>query len=101
MSLCVLQIGVYNEKALQRLDLIVAEAGSNGVRVMFPFVNFRNDMGGMQWYVDQVCCRALSASSYAVPNCWQHLRCYAEFFFSCLAKEARRTSLCACKHIAG
>ena len=68
-SLCALQIGVYNEKALQRLDLIVAEAGSNGVRVMFPFVNFRNDMGGMQWYVDQVCHRALSASSHAAPIC--------------------------------
>ena len=79
MSLCALQVGVYNEKALQRLDLIVAEAGSNGVRVMFPFVNFRNDMGGMQWYVDQVCPRALPASSHAVPTCCQHLRCCANF----------------------
>jgi len=45
---------VYNEASLQRLDLILAEAGKNGVRVIFPFVNYWPDLGGMQWYVDQV-----------------------------------------------
>ena len=49
-----LQLGVYNEVSLQRLDLILAEAGKNGVRVIFPFVNYWPDLGGMQWYVDQV-----------------------------------------------
>ena len=52
--MCVLQIGVYNEPSLQRLDLILAEAGKNGVRIIFPFVNYWPDLGGMQWYVDQV-----------------------------------------------
>ena len=51
----VVQIGVYNELSLQRLDLILAEAGKNGVRIIFPFVNYWSDLGGMQWYVDQVC----------------------------------------------
>ena len=68
-SLCALQIGVYNEKVLQRLDLIVAEAGSNGVRVMFPFVNFRNDMGGMRWYVDQVSHKVLPTSPHKGLTC--------------------------------
>ena len=49
-----LQLGVYNEDSLQRLDLILAEAGKNGIRIIFPFVNFWDDLGGMQWYVDQV-----------------------------------------------
>ena len=54
MGLGSLQVGVYNERSLQRLDLILAEAGKNGVRVIFPFVNYWPDLGGMQWYVDQV-----------------------------------------------
>lgn len=45
---------MYNELSLQRLDLILAEAGKNGVRIIFPFVNYWPDLGGMQWYVDQV-----------------------------------------------
>ncbi len=48
------QIGVYNEESLQRLDLILSEASANGVRIILPFVNFWADLGGMQWYVDQV-----------------------------------------------
>ena len=49
-----MQLGVYSELALQRLDLILAEAGKNGIRIIFPFVNYWPDLGGMQWYVDQV-----------------------------------------------
>ena len=49
-----MQLGLYSELALQRLDLILAEAGKNGIRIMFPFVNYWPDLGGMQWYVDQV-----------------------------------------------
>ena len=51
---CMPQIGVYNEESLQRLDLILSEASANGVRIILPFVNFWADLGGMQWYVDQV-----------------------------------------------
>ena len=52
--MCCVQLGMYNEESLQRLDLILAEAGKNGVRIIFPFVNYWDDLGGMQWYVDQV-----------------------------------------------
>lgn len=48
------QVGVYNELSLQRLDLVLSEASANGVRIILPFVNFWADLGGMQWYVDQV-----------------------------------------------
>lgn len=51
---CLPQIGVYNEQSLQRLDLLLSEASANGVRIILPFVNFWADLGGMQWYVDQV-----------------------------------------------
>ncbi|CAL8463202.1 g2736 [Coccomyxa elongata] len=47
-------IGVYNEQSLQRLDLVLSEASANGVRIILPFVNFWADLGGMQWYVDQL-----------------------------------------------
>ena len=54
LARCV-QIGVYNEQSLERLDLVLSEAGKSGIRIIFPFVNFWPDLGGMQWYVDQVC----------------------------------------------
>ncbi len=48
-----MQVGVFNETSLRRFDLVLAEAGKNNVKVIFPFVNFWADLGGMQWYVDQ------------------------------------------------
>jgi len=47
------QIGAYDELSLQRFDLVLAEAANNNIKVIFPFVNFWPDLGGMQWYVDQ------------------------------------------------
>ena len=47
-------LGVFNELAFQRLDLVLAEATANNIHIIFPFVNFWSDLGGMQWYVDQV-----------------------------------------------
>jgi mannan endo-1,4-beta-mannosidase len=49
-----MQIGTYNEQSLQRLDLILSEASKNGIYLILPFVNYWSDLGGMQWYVDQV-----------------------------------------------
>lgn len=46
---------MYDEAGLQRLDLILAEAAKNNIRVIFPLVNVWPDLGGMQWWVDQVC----------------------------------------------
>lgn len=43
------QPGVFDPAGLQRLDLILASAGNYGIKVIFPFVNFWADLGGMQW----------------------------------------------------
>lgn len=48
------QLGKYNEKALQRLDLVLAEAGKNGIKLILPFTNFEPFLGGIQWYAEQV-----------------------------------------------
>lgn len=45
-------LGTFNEDALRRLDLVLAEARGAGLRVIMPLVNFEEEMGGMQWYVD-------------------------------------------------
>jgi endo-1,4-beta-mannosidase len=45
---------VYDELSLQRLDLVLSEAAKNGVYIILPLVNYWSDLGGMQWYVDQV-----------------------------------------------
>lgn len=63
-----LQIGVFNEDSLKRLDLILAEASNNNVHIIFPFVNFWDDLGGMQWYVDQVGHLYSPAQSKFNPN---------------------------------
>ena len=49
-----LQVGVFDELSLQRMDLILAEASKNGIYLILPLVNRWGDLGGMQWYVDQV-----------------------------------------------
>ena len=48
------KVGVYNERALQRLDGIVAAAKANGIRLIMTLGNFEDQWGGMQWYVDEV-----------------------------------------------
>ena len=48
------QPGVFDPAGLARLDLILATAGKYGVKVILPFVNFWNDLGGMQWWLDNV-----------------------------------------------
>ena len=50
LSSCMhVQPGVFDPAGLQRLDLILASAGNYGIKVIFPFVNFWADLGGMQW----------------------------------------------------
>ncbi|KAK9839413.1 hypothetical protein WJX81_000612 [Elliptochloris bilobata] len=44
-------VGVFNELALQRFDLVLAEAARNSIKVIFPLVD---GDGGPQWYFDQV-----------------------------------------------
>ena len=45
---------MYDELSLQRLDLVLSEAAKNGIYIILPLVNYWSDLGGMQWYVDQV-----------------------------------------------
>ena len=47
------KFGVYNEKALRRLDLMLAEFAKNGIRVVMTLSNFWPFLGNMQDYVDQ------------------------------------------------
>ena len=46
-------MGVFNEAALQRFDLVLSEAAKNGIKVIFPLVNGNNYLGGPQWYYDE------------------------------------------------
>ena len=43
--------GVFNQNALRGLDYVIAKAGSLGLRVILPFVNYWGDYGGMDQYV--------------------------------------------------
>lgn len=45
-----LQVGYLNLSALRRLDLIVAEAFKNGIRLIMVMGNFENAYGGIKWY---------------------------------------------------
>ena len=47
------QVGVFNEAALQRFDLVLSEAAKNGIKVIFPLVDGDDFLGGPQWYYDQ------------------------------------------------
>eukprot|EP00884_Botryococcus_braunii_P002928 jgi/Botrbrau1/12636/Bobra.67_1s0002.1 len=48
------EIGRLRLSTLRRLDLIVAEAAKNGIRLIMVLGNFENAYGGIQWYVDSV-----------------------------------------------
>ena len=58
------QVGTFNEASLLRFDLVLSEAAKNGIKVIFPFVNYWPYMGGMQWYVDQVRCFPSRITAY-------------------------------------
>lgn len=53
-------VGVYKvllclfAQALRRIDLILREAGKNGVRILLNLSNFEPFLGGWQWWVNQV-----------------------------------------------
>ena len=47
-------LGVYNENALQRLDLVLYSAAKYGIRLILPFTNYEPFLGGIQWYAEQV-----------------------------------------------
>jgi hypothetical protein len=47
-------LGVYNEDALKRLDLVLYSAAKYGIRLILPFTNFEPFLGGIQWYAEQV-----------------------------------------------
>lgn len=49
-------------QALQRIDLILREAGKHGVRLLLTLSNFEPFLGGWQWWVDQVTAGALFSS---------------------------------------
>ena len=59
------QPGVFDPAGLARLDLILAKAGQYGVKIILPFVNFWNDLGGMQWWLDNVSAASCIAMSSA------------------------------------
>ncbi|KAK1433412.1 hypothetical protein QVD17_10322 [Tagetes erecta] len=44
--------GVYNERAFQGLDFVVAEARKHGIRLILSFVNNYKDFGGRPQYVE-------------------------------------------------
>ncbi|KAL4519672.1 hypothetical protein Ndes2437A_g07850 [Nannochloris sp. 'desiccata'] len=47
-------LGVYNEDALKRLDLVLFSAAKYGIRLILPFTNYEPFLGGIQWYAEQV-----------------------------------------------
>jgi hypothetical protein len=47
------QLGVYNEDALRRIDLVMAAAANFGIRIIAVLGNYWPFVGGMQAYVDE------------------------------------------------
>jgi len=45
-----LQPGIYNEKALQDLDKVIAKGKERGIMFIIPFINFWDELGGICQY---------------------------------------------------
>ena len=65
------QVGVFNEAALQRFDLVLSEAAKNSIKVIFPLVDGDNYLGGPQWYFDQArtACGATQNDLFSANMC--------------------------------
>ena len=48
------RLGVFSDDGFSRLDLVVAAAAKNGLRLILPLSNWWDEQGGCQWWVDQV-----------------------------------------------
>ena len=43
------QPGVYDEEGLRRFDLTLARAAAWNIKIIYTFVNYWPDLGGMSW----------------------------------------------------
>jgi len=48
------RVGVFDESQWRRMDLILATAAKNGIRLIAPLANFEPELGGIDWYVNEV-----------------------------------------------
>jgi len=67
---------------------VLAEAANNNIKVIFPFVNFWPDLGGMQWYVDQA--RPSQALAVKPLDTASSRACCARLQCSCLQRAPVR-----------
>ncbi|MCX6129576.1 MAG: hypothetical protein NTX25_10995, partial [Proteobacteria bacterium] len=44
----------FTPEGLRRMDWAINKAGELGLKIIFVFVNYEKEYGGMQWWVDQV-----------------------------------------------
>ena len=49
------RLGTFSDDGLSRLDLVVAAAAKNGLRLILPLSNWWDEQGGCQWWVCTVC----------------------------------------------
>ena len=75
---CGTQIGVFNELALQRFDLILAEAARNGIYVIFPMVDGDAYLGGPEWYYEQATPALMHLPSAVPYTAWKLASSHAE-----------------------
>lgn len=68
---CGSQVGVFNEAALQRFDLILAEAARNGIYVIFPMVDGDAYLGGPEWYYEQATSALMLLASAVLYVAWK------------------------------
>lgn len=66
--------GVFNERALRRLDFVIDAAGKAGIRVVCTLTNRVKDFGGAAWYVG-----SLLGAGQPVDRFWTNVQCRLAF----------------------
>lgn len=66
--------GVFNERALRRLDFVMDAAGQAGIRVICTLTNRVKDFGGASWYVG-----SLLGRGQPVDRFWTNVQCRLAF----------------------
>jgi mannan endo-1,4-beta-mannosidase len=67
-----------NEEGFERLDYVIAAAGTHGVKLILPLVNFEHEYCGMEWWVENTVGSMNKHLFYTDPKVWEKFTSYVE-----------------------
>ena len=74
--------GIYHESTFAKFDYVIHKASRHGIRLVIPFVNYWDDMGGMSQYVTWSATAGSKEDFYTDIWCRDTFKSYIEYFLN-------------------